>query len=174
MQNFTRLFSISSPNSRKLEQDWLTYKNETLKLNYPPTWSYQIKNNPVDSSVIFFPNEQLHIEPKEIKVAIGVEPLRELMSLEEYTNSVKKEIIKDNDESKIIEERDYSFLRSRGQKITYEFNNNGSKIKKSIFIMPKDKKAYAIYYQAKDQDFTMSENIADQIVQSLDFVNFNN
>lgn len=154
-------------------QEWLIYKSSEFKIQvkYLSTWSYQLKDNPWDSIVVFFPKDQQNLEVKDVKVAVSVEPLSNLISLSQYVSSFEKEILKDNEESKLIETSEYLMINASGRKITYKFKRNDSVIRKVAFVTLRDKRAYIIYYETTLEAFPKFEQIAEDMAKSLQIEN---
>jgi hypothetical protein len=164
--------SPTSPSASPL-QEWLTYKNDefNVRVKYLSTWTYELKNNPLDSLVVFFPKEHQDFEIKDVRVAVSVEQLLTLPSLIQYVDELKKEILKDNEDCKLIEVKGYLLANSNGRKITFEFKRNDSIVRKVAFVTLRNKRAYIIYYEAKPNVFPQFEQIAEDMARSLQVEN---
>lgn len=151
-----------------LSPDWSVYENSKykIKVKYPKTWKYQTKDNPWgDSFVIFLP---LNHQQSGVKVAISVETIPELISLEEYTKSFKKRILEYNEDCKLIEQKDSLLLHTTAYRVVYEFQRNYKRVKKIATLALRDKKAYIIYYEAELHSFSKFEPEMEVFVDSLE------
>jgi hypothetical protein len=149
---------------------WVDYENKKFKvrLKYLNTWSYHLKDNPWDSFVIFFPKDYAYSREKDAKVAVEVESLNSLISLDEYVDSFKKEILNDTEGAKLLGVGGYSLLNSPAYKVIYEFKRNNKTLKKEAFITLRDKKAYIVYYEARVDIFSKFEKIVEEMAKSLE------
>lgn len=173
------VLNISSPPHTPLSpsvspvQEWLIYEDNEFKIQvkYLSTWSYQLKNNPWDSLVVFFPKDQQNLGVKNVKIAVSVESLSSLISLTQYVDSFEKEILRDNEECKLVETSEYLLTNSSGRKVTYDFKRNDIVIRKTAFVTLRNKRAYIIYYEAKPNAFPRFEQIAEDMAKSLQIEN---
>lgn len=173
---FNLLFLVNRNNpdllkaSPSLLLDWGVYANSTygIKIKYPRTWNYRLKDNPWDSFIIFFP-----IDDKQsgARIAISVEPLSELITLEEYAESFKKNVLKFNEESRFIEQKEASLLHTDAYKVLYDFKRDGKRVKKMAIVTLRNKQAYIIYYEAELNSFSKFELVMQSMVDSLEFTN---
>jgi hypothetical protein len=139
-----------------------------VRIKYLPTWDFKIKRNPFDNSlVIFFPKDKKHFEAQGVKVAIRVEPLADFMSLNEYVESLEKEVLRDNEACKLITTSDHLILNASGKKIVFEFNRDSFSIRKAAFVTLRKKRAYVIFYEAKSEFFSNSEQLVEDMVSSF-------
>jgi serine/threonine-protein kinase len=151
--------------------DWSEYKNSKykIKVKYPKTWNYQLKDNPWgESFVIFIP---LNHQQSGVKVAISVEPMPDLISLEEYTKIFKKRVLEHNEECKLIEQKDSLLLHTNAYTVVYEFKYDNKRVKKMAILALRDKKAYIVYYEAKPYSFSKFEPVVKTLVNSLEIIN---
>ena len=156
--------------SHSLSPDWLVYgdsKNE-IKIEYPKTWNYRLKDNPWSSFIVFFPIGE---EQSGARVAINVESLSELITLKEYIESFEKEVSNYNEESKLIESEEVLLVHNKAHKVLYTFEREHKKIKKMAIITIKDKKAYIIHYEAEANSFSKYESVVKTMADSLELTN---
>jgi len=152
--------------------DWLVYENSKykIKVKYPKTWNYQLKDNAWGESFVIF--RPLDHQQSGAKIAISVESMRDLISLKEYTENFKEIILKDNEECKLIEQKDSYLLHNKAYTVVYEFKDNNKKVRKMAILSLKHKKGYIVYYEAELYSFSKIEPVVQIFVDSLEITNY--
>lgn len=153
-----------------MSPDWVVYANTKngIKIEYPKTWNYRLKDNPWDSFIVFFPRDD---EQSGARVAISVELLSELISLKDYIESFKKEVSNYSEESRFIEQKEVLLLHNKAYKVLYISEREDKKIKKMAIITIQSKRAYIIHYEAEFNIFLKYESVVKAMANSLELAN---
>jgi hypothetical protein len=162
--------SDSPDKSSDLTRDWKIYEDDRYKitLNYPQTWDYIVEDIVWGRSITLLPE---NYQNSRSKITINIEPINELTTLEEYSEDLKRAILRNNRSSIILEEEDTVMLNTQAREILYEFERDNERVRKMAIVVLRNKISYVFYYEASPDNFLNFKIIARDIEKSLRFLN---
>jgi serine/threonine-protein kinase len=148
----------------------ITYEdpNFGIKIKYPQSWARQEISNLITKEVVAFisPGESDSDRFQE-KIIISVEDLSSPLSLSEYTDKSKQEIMQQTSNYKILNEGDYTLAGKAAHRVVYSSQDGDNKLKTMEVWMLKNYQAYSITYVAETDKYDKFFNTAEKMIKSL-------
>jgi eukaryotic-like serine/threonine-protein kinase len=139
-----------------------------IKMKYPDNWDKQEDPNAITKEVVEF------ISPKESKgdkfqerLIVAVEPTSN-KTLDEYTKLSKQEIMKLDQNAKIIEESESTLASKNGYRVVYTTKEGDRELKKLDVWTLKHDKAYLITYEAEVGKYEQFLPVVEKMIKSLE------
>ena len=145
---------------------WLNYNNANLKfsIKYPEGWLKQPNTNIV---VFLSPKENAMDAFQENVNVIFQDLSKQPMSLEQYTELTKKQVIDNFGTSAIVVLKNATISGQQGKELIYNMNYQGKKLKVRQCWIIKGKAAYLLTYTAEPEQYNKYENTATEIIGSF-------
>lgn len=159
------LFLIASCSFR---ENWPTYFDNInhFSISYPESWTKEKANGSIaflsakeSSNDMFCENVNLMLQD------LSQQPL----TLEQYTNVTKKQVVDNLGVSAILSIKDITLSGQQAKEFIYNMDYQGRKLKMKQYWFVKDNLAYLFTYTAEPSQFDRYESIATKIVTSFKF-----
>jgi len=147
---------------------WLIYTDSTnkFKINYPNKW---VKKNNVNAIVFLSPKESDKDLFQE-NVNLMLQDLSQKpMTLEQYTELTKKQIIDNLGASAIVSLKNATIAGQQGKEFVYDLNYQGRHLKLKQYWFIKGNIAYLFSYTAEASEYDNFESTATEMILSFKF-----
>ena len=135
-----------------------------IKIKYPESWDLDCTEDALSGEVA-----KLIAPRNSVKLFIVVYELKQLMTLDEYTQSLVKSIKKNYSDVRVTDNQ--GILGDRpAYELRYTVKQGGSKIIQKEVIMVDARLAYHVIYEAPTYQYNEFKNDAQEIIQSFEIV----
>lgn len=155
--------------SEKPTFNFTQYKNspEGITIQYPDSWSKLENPNIVTNEIVEFTSPQESNSDFREKLIITGEKLSGSLSLAEYTNLSKQEIVQQNNNVKIISETDSNLAGRPAYRVVYTFSDEGNQLKRMETWTLKNYRVYSITYEAQAGKYDEYLPTAEKMINSF-------
>ncbi|MEL6494621.1 MAG: protein kinase [Cyanobacteria bacterium J06623_7] len=156
------------PQEDESEVELLQYENldRGFRINYPPAWSRQNRDDFFASGVVFFSPAVNNADSFKERVSVLVENLTDGQSLSEYTEQSVAEI-KQLSDPDIEAALPITLGVDEGRQIIYQGEENGSPVRRMQSWTLKGDRVYIITYTAKPEDYDTYLPTVDEMIESF-------
>ena len=148
------------------QEKTLKHTGKNYEISYPTNWEKQEK-----ASVVYF------LSPKENEkdmfqenVNLMLQDLsQQPMSLEQYTELTKKQVLENLGASAIISVKSTTLTGQQAKEFVYNMNYQGRSLKLKQYWFIKDNTAYLFTYTAEPSRYEKHEKTATELIQSFTF-----
>jgi eukaryotic-like serine/threonine-protein kinase len=152
------------------KENFVAYKNPDygIELQHPEKWDVKETNT-------FIHGKSLEITPRQTdnsgnittKLTFTREDLPPDRDLQAYTDTVKAEILKNNQQAQKVSEGQYILANRTGYQFTYTHTENGKQLKSMQVWFLDNFQVYSFNYQAEPANFDRDFNKVEQMMKSL-------
>lgn len=148
----------------------VVYDNSQLgiELQRPETWAVQDTSSIIHGqSIELTPPLTDGLANDAIKLTFTKEELKSNQDLAEYSQLIKQEILKNNQQSKIVSEGQYIWAGKNGYRLIYTHTENGKQFKSMQVWFLDNFQVYSFNYRAEEGIFSKYLNTAEEVIKSL-------
>ena len=138
-----------------------------ITLNYPPDWDKQEIHNIITKQVVQFISPENQSASFREKLSIAVEDLSTPQSMAEYTNSSRQEILRQNNNAKILMEGETTLSNNNAYRVIYTTDDGKNNLKNLTVWTLNNFKVYSITYTAKADEYDKYLNTAEAMIKSF-------
>ena len=153
--------------SNSRQENWITYENEYIKVEYPDSWTRENRSNFLNTSVVFLsPLEDSNDDFQE-RVAVIFEESPNPVSLTQYSDRAVEQI--ENLGNFILSPpRDTVLGRSDGKYVIYQGMDLDKKVKRQEVWTVNYQDIYTVIYTAEPDRFDKFLPQVEKIIDSLE------
>ncbi|MBF2064753.1 MAG: serine/threonine protein kinase [Calothrix sp. C42_A2020_038] len=165
----------SIPHLMFTENNYSFYKNSNyaIKIKYPHNWLKNEVEDKTTGEIARFSSPAQTDSETSAEVILEIQPLKQPIILEEYTNLKVNEIIQFFPQAKIHESNSITLPSTpnlAAHEVVYSGKDNNLSIKRRALWTIKDNTAYIITYSTQESEYDKYLNIAQTMIDSFDFL----
>ena len=149
--------------------NFVTYENEYIQVEYPENWSRETTNNFLNTSVIFISPLENEADLFRERVAVIVEESSRPMSLARHTSNAVKRIEK-LDNFILSPPKETTLGRSDGQYVVYQGTDRDRLVKRQEVWTVNYKQIYTVIYTAEPDKFDKYLPQVEKMIDSLEII----
>jgi eukaryotic-like serine/threonine-protein kinase len=154
------------------KQNFLPYENNTnaIKIKHPENWQPKTTNDNFAGEVIqFLPKQQNSANSCPLELTISVSELPQILSLNEYKNTVLEKIKNNNSNSQITDKSQPSTILSGlgAYKLVYLRQREQCQLQVMEIGTVKNGKAYYVTYTAEIKEYSQNLSAAEEMINSF-------
>jgi serine/threonine-protein kinase len=139
-----------------------------IELKLPEKWDVRDTTSIIHGkSLEFTPPATGSSGGTQAKLTFTKEELKSDQDLAEYSDTIEKEILGNNQQSQIVSEGEYILAGKTGYQLIYIHTQDGKQLKSMQVWFLDDFQVYSFNYQAEVADFDRGFGIAEEIIKSL-------
>ena len=155
--------------SSSQKENYITYENEHIKVDYPLGWSRENGNNFINSAVVFTSPKEDESDKFQERVAVIVEESAKPISLQQYSDQAVSQI--ENLSNFILSPpRPTTLGRSDGQYVLYQGMDQDKKVKRQEVWTVNYNQIYTVIYTAEPDQFQKFLPQAEKMIESLEII----
>jgi hypothetical protein len=145
---------------------WLNYSDSELgfSIKYPDNWVQESNSNIV---VFLSPKKNVMDLFQENVNVISQDLSKQPMTMEQYTELTKRQVVDNFGESAIISLGDVRITRELAKEFVYNMNYQGMKLRVKQYWIIKNKMVYLFTYTAESEQYDLYENVAMEMIESF-------